>query len=62
VVRPLHNTEFCAYCNRIRVTSDGKLKPCLLRSDNHVDILGKRGAELEELFHEAVRRRAPFYT
>lgn len=62
VVRPLHNTEFCAYCNRLRVTSDGKLKPCLLRSDNHVDILGRRGAELEELFHEAVRRRAPFYT
>ena len=62
VVRPLHNTEFCAFCNRIRVTSDGKLKPCLLRNDNHVDILGKRGHELEELFAEAVRRRAPFFT
>jgi len=22
VVRPLHNTEFCAFCNRLRVTSD----------------------------------------
>ena len=61
VVRPLHNTEFCAYCNRLRVTSDGKLKPCLLRTDNHVDIRGKRGAELEALFRDAVLQREPFY-
>jgi cyclic pyranopterin phosphate synthase len=62
VVRPLHNTEFCAYCNRLRLTSDGKLKPCLLRTDNHVDIRGKSGKELEDLFVEAVKRREPFYT
>jgi cyclic pyranopterin phosphate synthase len=61
VVRPLHNTEFCAFCNRLRVTSDGKLKPCLLRADNHIDIRGKKGAELEELFRLAVSRREPFY-
>jgi len=61
VVRPLHNTEFCAFCNRLRVTSDGKLKPCLLRTDNHVAIRGKKGAELEALFREAVTRREPFF-
>jgi cyclic pyranopterin phosphate synthase len=61
VVRPLHNTEFCAFCNRLRVTSDGMLKPCLLRTDNHVDIRGKTEDELRELFIEAVRRRAPYY-
>jgi cyclic pyranopterin phosphate synthase len=61
VVRPLHNTEFCAFCNRLRLTSDGKLKPCLLRTDNHVDIRGKTGEELRKLFIEAVSRRAPFY-
>lgn len=61
VVRPLHNTEFCGFCNRLRVTSDGKLKPCLLRSDNHVDIRGASGQELRDLFIEAVRRREPFY-
>jgi GTP 3',8-cyclase len=61
VVRPLHNTEFCAYCNRLRVTSDGMLKPCLLRSDNHVDVRGKRGTELESLFREAVNRRVPYF-
>jgi GTP 3',8-cyclase len=62
VVRPLHNTEFCAFCNRLRLTSDGKLKPCLLRTDNHVDIRGKSGKELEDLFIEAVRRRQPYFT
>jgi len=61
VVRPLHNTEFCAYCNRLRLTSDGWLKPCLLRTDNHVDIRGLHGAALEEAFREAVRRREPYF-
>jgi cyclic pyranopterin phosphate synthase len=61
VVRPRHNTEFCAFCNRLRVTSDGKLKPCLLRTDNHIDIRGKNGAELEALFQQAVSMREPFY-
>jgi len=61
VVRPLHNTEFCQFCNRLRLTSDGHLKPCLLRSDNHVDIRGKTGLDLENAFLEAVKRRAPFY-
>lgn len=61
VVRPRHNSEFCKFCNRLRVTSDGKLKPCLLRADNHIDIRGKRGEELEELFRKAVAAREPFY-
>jgi cyclic pyranopterin phosphate synthase len=61
IVRPLHNTEFCAYCNRLRVTSDGKLKPCLLRTDNHITIRGKKGAELEALFRKAVEQREPFF-
>jgi cyclic pyranopterin phosphate synthase len=61
VVRPLHNTEFCAFCNRLRVTSDGKLKPCLLRMDNHVDVRGKKDEELEALFKKAVSLREPFY-
>jgi len=61
VVRPLHNTEFCAFCNRLRVTSDGKLKPCLMRTDNHIDIRGKSGKELEALFEKAVSLREPFY-
>ncbi len=67
VVRPMHNTEFCKHCNRIRVTSDGKLKPCLFRNSNLVDIVGpmRKGAtdeELKALFVEAAERRAPFFT
>lgn len=61
VVRPMHNTEFCAFCNRLRVTSKGELKPCLLRSDNHVNIRGLRGRELVERFYEAVEKREPFF-
>ena len=66
IVKPMHNTEFCSHCNRIRVTSDGKLKPCLFRNDNLVDILGpiRRGASqetLKKLFLEAVKRREPYF-
>ncbi|MEM2422601.1 MAG: GTP 3',8-cyclase MoaA, partial [Candidatus Bathyarchaeia archaeon] len=39
VVKPIENTEFCAHCTRMRLTFDGKLKPCLMRSDNLVDVL-----------------------
>jgi len=66
VIHPIENTEFCARCTRIRVTSDGKLKPCLMRNDNLVDILTplRNGADEEELtkiFLEAVKRREPYY-
>lgn len=61
-VRPFHNSEFCKHCNRLRVTSDGMLKPCLLRSDNHISIKGKKGDELEALFREAIRSREPYNT
>ena len=66
IVRPMHNTEFCKYCNRIRVTSDGKLKPCLFRADNLVDILrpireGASEETLKNLFIESVNRREPYF-
>ena len=31
LIHPIENTEFCENCTRIRVTSDGKLKPCLFQ-------------------------------
>ena len=66
VVRPMHNSKFCAYCTRIRVTSDGKLKSCLMRDDNHVPFVSlmRNGASEEEIldaFKEAVSRRVPFW-
>lgn len=61
IVRPMDNTEFCAHCNRLRVTSDGRLKPCLLRNDNLLEIRSTDPDEIEMLIVEAVRRRAPFF-
>jgi cyclic pyranopterin phosphate synthase len=66
LIRPIENTEFCANCTRIRVTSDGKLKPCLMRKDNLVDILtplrnGADDKKLTEAFIEAIKKREPYY-
>ena len=65
VVRPMHNSEFCAYCTRLRMTSDGHLKPCLMREDNHLEAISRlrNGGreELVEAFKEAVAAREPFW-
>jgi len=66
VIRPTENTEFCYHCTRIRTTSDGKLKPCLMRNDNLVDIVtplrnGASDETLTQLFIEAIKRREPYY-
>jgi len=65
VVRPIENTEFCLHCSRLRLTSEGKLKPCLMRNDNLVDIVtplrnGASNEELAELFKSANLKREPF--
>jgi len=66
VVRPMHNTEFCANCTRMRLSSDGLLKPCLLDGDGTVDVLtplrsGASDATLAELFARAVGNRRPYW-
>ena len=65
LVRPMENTEFCLHCSRLRITSDGKLKPCLMRNDNLVDFITplRKGAsddQLAKLFKLANNRREPF--
>jgi cyclic pyranopterin phosphate synthase len=65
VVHPTENREFCAHCTRLRVTSDGKLKTCLMRNDNLIDVLtpmrqGASDEELKELFVRANKIREPF--
>ncbi len=67
IVRPMHNTEFCMGCNRIRVTYDGKFKPCLLRNNHNIDFLtpmrkGAGDSELIKLFKKAISLREPFFT
>jgi len=67
VVKPMDNTQFCKNCTRIRITPEGKIKPCLLRNDNLVDILGSMHKgycddELKKLFLKAIEDREPFFT
>lgn len=65
VVNPMHNSEFCNHCTRLRVTPDGYLKPCLMRNDNLVDFLTplRSGDEdgVRKAFREAIARREPYY-
>jgi cyclic pyranopterin phosphate synthase len=65
VVHPIENSDFCMHCTRMRVTSDGKLKPCLMRNDNLTDILtsirqGANDQQLKELFVKANLLREPY--
>ncbi|HJH30892.1 MAG TPA: GTP 3',8-cyclase MoaA, partial [Methanosarcinaceae archaeon] len=60
LVRPVDNSEFCANCNRLRVTADGKLKPCLLVNDNLVDVNGMSLEEIPQMLKHAVSIRVPY--
>ena len=67
VVKPVDNSKFCANCTRLRVTPDGKIKPCLLRNDNLVDIItdirnNESDEKLEEIFLKGIDKRKPFNT
>lgn len=53
--------HFCASCNRLRLTADGKLRPCLLAADE-LDLRtplrqGADEAEIQTLLLEAVRAK-----
>lgn len=52
------SNHFCATCNRLRLTADGKLRPCLF-SDEELDIRSalRNGSEedLRQIFNEALR-------
>ncbi len=66
IVRPMDNTEFCKNCTRLRITPDGKIKPCLLKNDNLVDIIepmrrGFSNLELKKVFLKAIEKREPYF-
>ncbi|MFU8796034.1 MAG: GTP 3',8-cyclase MoaA [Dehalococcoidia bacterium] len=57
-ITPLSEPSFCSRCNRLRLSAEGKLRPCLL-SDEEVDIRttlrnNAPSAELKELILKAV--------
>ena len=65
VVRPVDNSKFCAKCSRLRITPDGKIKPCLLRNDNLVELIShirnnESDEELEKIFLNGINKREPF--
>jgi cyclic pyranopterin phosphate synthase len=53
--------HFCPTCNRLRLTADGKLRPCLL-ADGEVDVMralrsNANDAEVQALFARAVQNK-----
>ena len=65
VVKPVDNSTFCANCSRLRITPDGKIKPCLLRNDNLVELIshirnGESDERLKEIFIDGINNREPF--
>jgi len=65
VVKPVDNSTFCANCSRLRITPDGKIKPCLLRNDNLVELIshirnGESDEKLKGIFINGINNREPF--
>jgi len=65
IVSPFNNPDFCSKCSKLRITCDGRLKPCLLRNDNLIDIIDfTRSGNLEALrgkFIEAISIKEPYW-
>jgi cyclic pyranopterin phosphate synthase len=55
-ISPL-SSHFCGTCNRLRITADGRLRPCLFSDEeiNLKDYLRGKKDSLEEAFREALR-------
>ncbi len=58
LIGALSECSFCSSCNRIRITANGHLRPCLF-SDDHIDLLtpirnGISDSELERLIEKGV--------
>jgi cyclic pyranopterin phosphate synthase len=66
VVQPVENPAFCMSCERLRLTSDGHLKGCLMTNAGLVDLrpilrTPDPAAALADAFALAVERRRPFF-
>ena len=57
LITPLSHS-FCDRCNKIRVTADGKLKPCL-HTDLEVDLRGLHGDDLIAAMRKGILRKPP---
>lgn len=50
------NDHFCANCNRIRLTADGKIKPCLHSSDE-ISIRGLNENDIKQKIEESIFKK-----
>ena len=55
LICPMSNS-FCPSCNKIRVTADGRLKPCL-HSDQEFDLRGLQGEALTEAIKNGILQK-----
>ncbi len=55
IIGPMSHS-FCPTCNKIRVTPDGKLKPCL-HSDQEIDLKGLRDKALIQALADGIRQK-----
>lgn len=55
LICPMSNS-FCPSCNKIRITADGKLKPCL-HSDQEIDLKGLQGEKLEDAIKNGILQK-----
>jgi len=66
IVRPYEDGSFCSACTRLRLTANGKIKSCLMRNDNLInlkDLLRKNldDYELVKCFVKAIEGREPYW-
>lgn len=54
------SAHFCGECNRIRLTADGKLKPCLHAPDEY-SIKGLDFAGMKAVFQQAIRNKPAWH-
>ena len=52
LIRPI-SCEFCEGCNKIRLTADGKIKPCL-HSDQEIPLKGLMQDEMTEALRTSI--------
>jgi cyclic pyranopterin phosphate synthase len=61
VVDPVGNPDFCANCERIRLTHQGFLKGCLNRNDDLRPMGEMTKPGIREAIREVVENRVPYY-
>lgn len=60
LIRPM-SCSFCARCARLRLTADGKLKPCL-HAKEEISVRDLHGAALEDAILQAARSKPAAHT